>query len=130
MDKKEILKEEFKERSGFGVTGSALSIIAKRVAELYGSKHIQINVPYHGFNCKGTANKVAKDVVGVMPFSKKRVRIEDTTTLFYGDKCVKKPSYYLPFLGDCDVFFISSVNDINGIIEINLIKAPSWRMYL
>ena len=121
MDKKEILKEEFKERSGFGVTGSALNIIAKRVAELYGNKHIQIN---------GTADKVAKDVVGVMPFSKKRVRIEDTTTLFYGDKCVKKPSYYLPFQSSCDVFFISSVNDINGTIEINLIKAPSWRTYL
>lgn len=130
MNKKDILKEKFRKREGFGVCGSYLPTIAKTIAELYGSKHIQINLPYNGFNCKGTANKVAKDVCGVMPFAKEKVEMKDTTTLFYDNIIVNKASYYLPFLSECDVFFIESITTINKVLVVNLMKAPSWREYL
>lgn len=129
MNKKDILKEKFGKREGFGVCGFSLPTITKTIAELYGSKHVKINVPYHGFNCKGTANKVAKDVCGVMPFAKKKVEVENTTTLFYGDNIVNRDGY-LPFWSECDVFFIENVTTRNKVLVIDLIKAPSWREYL
>ena len=129
MRKSDIIKEQFKKGEGFGVCGFSLATIAKKVAELYGSTHVKINVPYADFNCKGTANKVAKDVCGVMPFAKNRVEVNDTTTLFYGDTKVKK-SNYLPFQSDTDVYFVDNVSMNGKVVVINLVKAPSWRVYL
>ena len=130
MKKSDILKERFGYREGFGVCGSSLKNITKVVAELYGNKHVQINLPYHNFNCKGTAKRVAKEVYGLMPFTDKRMDIEKTTTLFYGNTIVNKGSYYLPFQGECDVFFVDSVKTVDNVVVIDLIKAPSWRTYL
>ena len=119
MKKSDILKEEFGYREGFGVCGYSLKYITKRVAELYGSKHVQINVPYSNFNCKG-----------LTPFSKNRIEETSVTTLFYGDKLVNRRGYYLPFQGECDVYFIENISTINKVVVIDLMKAPSWRAYL
>ena len=91
---------------------------------------VQINVPYSNFNCKGTANRIAKEVSGLTPFSKNRIEESSVTTLFYGDELVNRGGYYLPFQSDCDVFFIENVTTQNKVLVIDLIKAPSWREYL
>jgi len=130
MKKSDILKKEFGKREGFGVCGSSLKSISEKIAALYGSKHMQINVPYSNFNCKGTANRIAKEVSGLTPFSKNRIEETSVTTLFYGDKLVNRRGYYLPFQGECDVYFVENVSTINNVVVIDLIKAPSWRAYL
>lgn len=130
MKKSVILKEEFGFREGLGVCGTSLKGITKRVAELYGSKKVQINVPYSNFNCKGTANRIAKEVSGLTPFSKNRIEESSVTTLFYGDKLVNSRRYYLPFQGECDVYFIKNITTQNNVLVIDLMKAPTWRMYL
>lgn len=130
MKKSDIIKKEFGKREGFGASGFSLNTIAEKVAELYGSKHVQINVPYSDFNCKGTANRIAKEVSGLMPFAKNRFEIENATTLFYGNKIVNRRGFYLPFQGECDVYFIENVSTQNNVVIINLMKAPSWRAYL
>ena len=124
-----ILKEEFGFREGLGVCGTSLKGITKRVAELYGSKKVQINVPYSNFNCKGTANRIAKEISGLMPYSKDTIKIEKTKTLFYGEKKVSVGNY-LPFQSECDVYFIKNITTQNNVLVIDLMKAPTWRMYL
>ena len=74
------LFERFKTREGFGVTGHKLDKIAQALSESLANTKIHINVPYHSFNCHGTANKVAKDVIGLMPFSKNPININNTIT--------------------------------------------------
>ena len=130
MKKSDIIKKEFGKREGFGACGFSLRAISEKVAELYGSKHVQINVPYSNFNCKGTAKRIAKEVGGLTPFSKNRIEETSVTTLFYGDKLVNRRGYYLPFQGECDVYFVENVSTINNVVVIDLIKAPSWRAYL
>ena len=124
------LFERFKTREGFGVTGHKLDTIAHALSESLSNTKIRINIPYHSFNCHGTANKVAKDVIGVMPFSKNPININNVTTLYYGCKPITSQSY-LPFLSEVDCFFIENI-DMRGssCIIINLVKGPSWRMYL
>lgn len=125
---KEII-QKFGKKEGFGVCGSPLEKISKELANIYGSKHIKINLPYNNFNCKGTAERIAKEVRGLTPFSGERLDENDMTTMFYGEKQIRGRGYYLPFQSECDVFFVESVT--NGkVVEINLIKAPSWREYL
>ena len=126
---KQSMVRKFGKKEGFGVSGSSLEQIAIAAAELYGSKHIKINFPYHGFNCQGTANRVAKEVSGLMPFAKKRLSEDDMTTMFYEEKQICGRGYYLPFQSECDVFFVESVKS-GKVVEINLIKAPTWREYL
>jgi hypothetical protein len=130
MNKKYIIKEKFGYREGFGVCGSSLKYITQSVAELYGNKHVQINVPYGNFNCKGTANRIAKEVSGVTPFSKNIIEESSVTTLFYGDELVNRRGYYLPFQGECDVYFVENISTINKVVVFDLMKAPSWREYL
>lgn len=130
MKKSDIIKKEFGKREGFGACGFSLRAIAEKVAELYGSKHVQINVPYSNFNCKGTAKRIAKEVSGLTPFSKNRIEESSVTTLFYGDKLVNRRGYYLPFQGECDVYFVENVSTINNVVVIDLMEAPSWRAYL
>jgi hypothetical protein len=130
MKKSDIIKEEFGYRKGFGACGFSLKSITQKIAELYGSKHVQINVPYSNFNCKGTANKIAREVSGLTPFSKNRIEVSNATTLFYGNKLVNRRSYYLPFQGECDVYFVENISTINKVVVIDLEKAPSWRAYL
>ena len=130
MKKSDILKKEFGKREGFGVCGSSLKSISEKIAALYGSKHVQINVPYSNFNCKGTAKRIAKEVGELTPFSKNRIEETSVTTLFYGDKLVNRRGYYLPFQGECDVYFVENVSTINNVVVIDLMEAPSWRAYL
>lgn len=115
-------------KEGMGVCGAQADIIAKVCAEIYGDKEIKINVPYHNFNMRGKATDVARDAIGVMPFSKEPIEQDKVTTMFYGDKPINR-SNFLPIWADVDVFFIESVNE-GTIIELNLVKAPSWRTYL
>ena len=124
------LFERFKTREGFGVTAYKLDTITQALSESLSNTKIHINVPYHSFNCHGTANKVAKDVIGLMPFSKNSININNVTTLYYGCKPITSQSY-LPFLSEVDCFFIENI-DMTGssCITINLVKGPSWRMYL
>ena len=124
------LLERFKVRNGFGVTGYKLDIIAKALSEALDNTKVHINVPDSTFNCHGTANKVAKDISGLMPFSKNPININEVTTLYYEYDPITQKSY-LPFLSDADCFFIENI-DITGslYITINLVKGPNWRMYL
>lgn len=120
---------KFYPRSGFGVTGDKVDVIAKAVAEVFGDdKEIKINVPYHNFNLRGKAGVVASDAVGVMPFSKAPKDVSEVTTMFYGDSPITRHNY-LPIWSDADVYFIQSINS-GTIVEINLVQAPCWREYL
>ena len=124
------LFERFKTREGFGVTGHKLDTIAQALSESLSNTKIRINIPYHSFNCHGTANKVAKDISGLIPFSKNPININEVTTLYYGYDLITQKSY-LPFLADADCFFIENINmTSSSLITINLVKGPSWRMYL
>lgn len=126
---------EFKEHSGFGVTGSALDRITGYLNERNPEGNVRINVPYHDFNVRGKVADVHRDVHGVMPSTylygdrSKVVDEGDTTTLFYGD-CKTRKGNYLPFLSDCDVYFVDDCRMTDGTLVINLIKGPNWRMYL
>ena len=124
------LLERFKVRNGFGVTGYKLDIIAKALSEALDNTKVHINVPDSNFNCHGAANKVAKDISGLMPFSKNPININEVTTLYYGYDPITQKSY-LPFLSDADCFFIENI-DITGslCITVNLVKGLNWRMYL
>lgn len=129
--------DEFKERSGFGVTGDALDDITKYLNERIPDGMVRINVPYHGFNVRGRVAKVHRDVYGLMPstyFSgdhAKCLEIEDTDTLYYGDTRVTRRGTFIPFLSDCDVYFVEgcSYSD-DGTLVVDLKKGPNWRMYL
>ena len=124
------LCERFKARNGFGVTGYKLDIIAKALSEALNNTKVHINFPDSNFNYHGLANKVAKDISGLMPFSKNPININEVTTLYYGYDPITQKSY-LPFLSDADCFFIENI-DITGSLCItdNLVKGPNWRMYL
>lgn len=120
--------DQFRPKQGFGVTGSQADEIAKVCAEVFGEREIRINVPYSDFNIRGKATDVARETIGVMPFSKAPIKQSDVTTMFYGDRPISRCSF-LPIWAECDVFFIKSINE-GEIVEINLTKAPSWRTYL
>lgn len=129
--------DEFKERSGFGVTGDALDYITKYLNERIPGGMVRINVPYHGFNVRGKVSKVHRDVHGVMPSTylygnrAECVKVEDTDTLFYGDSRVTSVGTHLPFLSDCDVYFVESCSySDDGTLVVDLKKGPNWRMYL
>ena len=124
------LLERFKVRHGFGVTGYKLDIIAKALSEALDNTKVHINVSDSNFNCHGPANKVAKDISGLMPFSKNPININEVTTLYYGYDAITQKSY-LPFLSDADCFFIENIDMTGSLcITINLVKGPNWRMYL
>lgn len=124
------LLERFKVRNGFGVTGYKLDIITKALSEALDNTKVHINVPDSNFNCHGPANKVAKDISGLMPFSKNPININEVTTLYYGYDQITQKSY-LPFLSDADCFFIENIDMTGSLyITINLVKGPNWRMYL
>ena len=125
----EELKKKYFSRDMWS-TGYQLDDITKDIAEVLGKTKVHINVPYSNFNCHGTANKVAKDVIGLMPFSKNPININKVTTLYYGCNPITSKSY-LPFLSEVDCFFIENI-DMTGssCITINLVKGPNWRMYL
>lgn len=130
--KLEILTEtanKFKP-SGSWSTGYQLDFISEGFANILGNTKIRINVPYAGFNCRGTANKIAKDVKGLMPFSNKRIAFSRVTTLYYVDDHVKQ-SNYLPFLSSSDCFYVKDIDTSDSdYIVINLVKGANWRMYL
>ena len=128
MNKAHEILKKFAPRDGFGAMGFPLDIIAKDVAKLYKSRHIRFNVPYYNFNCRGTANRIAKEVVGVMPFSKKPLDEATTTTFFYGDKKFEKG--YLPFLSIYDVYYVTSAKKEGNEIVFDLVKGQNRYMYL
>lgn len=124
------LLERFKVRNGFGVTGYKLDVIAKALSEALGNIKVHINFPDSTFNCHGPVNKVAKDISGLMPFSKSPINMNEVTTLYYGYDPITQKSY-LPFLSDADCFFIENIDmTSSSLITINLVKGPNWRMYL
>ena len=125
----EELKKKY-DSHGMWSTGYRLDDITKGIAEMLGKTKVHINFPDSNFNCHGEAIKVAKDVKCLMPFSTARVSFDEVTTLYYGDKHITRGNY-LPFLSEVDCFFIENI-DMTGssYITINLVKGPSWRMYL
>lgn len=125
----EQLKQKFTEHGSYP-TGYQLDTITKALAEVLGKTRVHINVPYSNFNCHGEAKKVAKDVYGLMPFSKARVSYDDVTTLYYGDNHINRGNY-LPFLADVDCFYIKNIDTTGSLwVTIDLVKGPSWRTYL
>ena len=124
------LLERFKVRNGFGVTGYKLDVIAKALSEALCNIEVHINFPDSTFNCHASANKVAKDISGLMPFSKNPINMNEVTTLYYGYDPITQKSY-LPFLSDADCFFIENIDMAGSLcITVNLAKGPNWRMYL
>lgn len=125
----------FKERSGFGVTGSKLDDITKYLNDKIPELNVRINVPYYDFNVHGKVSDVHRDVYGVMPWTylygerSKCVEVGDTKTLFYGDRMVS-PGNHIPFMSDCDVYFVDKCYMTEGTLVIDLKKGPNWRMYL
>lgn len=126
----------FKERSGFGVTGASLDEITRYLNDRIPEESVRINVPYYDFNVRGKVSKVHRDVHGVMPMTylmgnrAEVVAIEDTDTLFYGDMKAGRGNH-IPFLSDCDVYFVSGCNySDDGNLVIDIKKGPNWRMYL
>ena len=126
----------FKERSGFGVTGAALDEITRYLNERIPEERVRINIPYYDFNVRGKVSKVHRDVHGVMPMTylvgdrAEVVALDDTDTFFYGDMKAGRGNY-IPFLSDCDVYFVSGYNcSDDGTLVIDLKKGPNWRMYL
>ena len=128
-------KEKFGAYEGFGATGWKLDSITRWLNERIPERQARINVPYHGFNVRGKVSDVHRDVHGVMPWTylcghyDEVVKEEDTTTLFYDDEKVGVGNY-IPFLSDCDVYFVTDCTDDGEQVVINLKKAPSWRAYL
>lgn len=113
-----------------GVTGFALDAITGYLNERIPDDNVRINVPYNGFNVHGKVSDVHRDVHGVMPGSKDKVKLSDTTTLYYGDRKAGWGNY-IPFLSDCDVYFVSSAGrTADGTLIIDLVDGPNWRMYL
>lgn len=127
--------DKFKERSGFGVTGFKLDEITGYLNESIPGEHVRINIPYHDFNVRGTVADVHRDVYGVMPSTylygdrSKCVEVDDTETLYYGDHKVRHGNH-IPFLSDCDVYFVGNCSYEGDVLVIDLKKGPNWRMYL
>lgn len=130
------LATEFGERKGFGVTGFALDTITKFLNDRIPNNEVRINVPYYEFNVRGKVSEVHREVHGVMPMTylskhyDEVVKEGETTTFFYGNRLANEIGTYLPFLSECDVYFISESKEENGVLVISLKKGPSWRMYL
>lgn len=113
--------------------GSRLIDITEAIANIVGEQRVIINLPYHNFNCKGSAKKIYEDVRYLTPFMGGNCcDINHTSTLFYSDsKC--KNGTYLPFQSDCDVFHVVSCTyhkKTNDTIVINLEKGMNWRELL
>lgn len=132
----EELLKKFGKRSGFGVTGFALDEITGYLNESVPDDNVRINVPYNGFNVRGKVSDVHRDVHGVMPSTYLRGHLDevvdegDTTTLYYGERRTGR-GFYLPFLSECDVYFVSSAErHADGTLVIDLVEGPNWRMYL
>lgn len=129
------LLTKFGERSGFGATGFALDTITKWLNEKIPNKQVRINIPYYDFNVRGKVSDVHRDVHGVMPMTylsghyDEVVREGDTTTLYYGDRRAGQCSF-LPFLSECDVYFVTNYTEDGDNVTINVKKGPSWRTYL
>lgn len=132
MEKSEILAQ-FGERGGWAM-GHALDAITGWLLERVPEGRVRINVPYSDFNVRGKVADVHRDVHGVMPLTylskhyDEVVEAEDTTTLYYGDTRAGRGNY-LPFLSECDVYFVKDFKDGEEMV-IDLIKGPSWRAFL
>ena len=125
----EELKKKFTSH-GMWSTGYQLDDITKGIAEVLGKTKVHINVPYSNFNCHGEAIKVAKDVIGLMPFSKNPININKVTTLYYGDNPITRNNY-LPFQAEVDCFYISNIDTSGSLwVTVDLVKGPSWRSYM
>lgn len=115
------LADEYPKPSGMWANGSSLNKIARTAAEIFGTKEIEIIVPYSTFHCIGPAETIYHDVNGLMPYSKNPINTNDATTLFYGEKPIKQ-SNYLPFLTSSDSFYIKEYEIKNGMPAFTLEK--------
>ncbi len=128
-EKCKVVQDRFKEDGGFWETGYALPSIASYIAKHFDNDVVKINLPSYGFNCFGPANKIAFEVIRLMPFADEKMNAEDATTLFYGDKKIDKYSH-LPFLADVDVFHTEKYEIIDGVPTFYLKRGRSWRAFL
>jgi predicted RNA-binding Zn-ribbon protein involved in translation (DUF1610 family) len=131
------LTTKFGERHGFGATGFPLDSITAWLNERIPNKEVRINLPYYDFNVRGKVKDVHRDVHGVMPMTylsghkDECVEVEDTTTLYYGNERVSRGNY-LPFLSECDVYYVTGYTETSDgeMVLINVKKGPCWREYL
>ena len=125
----EALKTKYVSHGMWSI-GYHLDSITEGIAEALGKTKVHINVPYSNFNCHGEATKVARDVNGLMPFTRSPIPFSAVTTLFYGDDHINSRNY-LPFLADVDCFYISNIDTSGSLwVTVDLETAPSWRSYL
>lgn len=110
-------------------TDSQLNVITKKLAEVLDETKICINVPYATFNCRGTANAVAEDVEGLMPFSNARKNEDECTTLFYGCIPVHQGNY-IPFLSSADCYHILKMEISGDTVNIWLEKGNSYHAFM
>lgn len=118
---------------GTYANGKKLDTIVKGAQEILGDKTvIQIWLPSindknkyneNCFNCFGTTKQIAKDVVGLMPFTKEPIRDSNAAkSLFYGKDHISNGNY-LPFLAYSDTFYVKQNAElINGIPTFYLVR--------
>lgn len=110
-------------------TGHSLPRITETLAEILGSNNIQVQIPYSTFVCRGKAIDVDADVKGLMPFSKTRKTEDQCTTLFYGENRISR-SNYIPFQASNNVYHISSIEVVDGCVNVRLEKGNNSGMFM
>ena len=123
------LRQDAGPKKGFGVCGWSLPQITNRLADILGDMEIVITFPYANFECRGKANDVNSDVMGVMPFSKSPKELNWCTTLFYGPDPVHNGNF-IPFQSQYSCYFISDTIITEKKVTIILTDGPNINMYM
>jgi hypothetical protein len=137
IKKLEALMHEFEKQynlpKGMWANGRKLDTIVKGAQEILGDETvIQIWLPSTNdkdkynencFNCFGTTKQIAKDVVGLMPFTKDPIRDANAAkSLFYGKDHISNGNY-LPFLAYSDTFYVKQNAEMkDGVPTFYLVK--------
>ena len=116
-------KINYNRRSVLMPIAPSLKEITKMLIDC-GVNMVDIQIPYHGFHCKGNINEVFDEV-------KNAYHLRGTAkTMFYGDTPVNGTNY-LPFLSCADRFWANWVHfESDGTCIVDLIKGQSAETYM
>lgn len=116
-------KINYNRRSVLMPIAPSLKEITKMLIDC-GVNMVDIQIPYHGFHCKGNINEVFDEV-------KNAYHLGGTAkTMFYGDTPVNGTNY-LPFLSCTDRFWANWVHfESDGTCIVDLIKGQSAYTYM
>lgn len=131
--KNELLNKFIGSKSGKPYAmGYQLEEITKEMVKVIPDEVVKIYVPCDGrmdFNCYGKVKDINHDVVGTMPRpcdnNWVRLKQEDTTTLFWGDKHLTKFNF-VPFYADTSCYRIDKIEGNTIYLEKDL----SWRAFI